>query len=111
MQAGDLRRRVTLQRASTSASSTGERQTTWSDVARVWAAVEPSSGAEPWGGQQQAQANVTHVVTTRVGGHMTFETVTPKDRFLYNGRVLEIVAVRDLIENGQTLVFDCMEKK
>lgn len=110
MQAGKLDRRVTLEQPSSTAGPSGARQTTWTSIATVWASVSPSSGSEPWGGQAQPQPSVTHEVTVRVGGAISRSTVTPKHRFLYKGRVLEIVSVRDLDEQGVQLVVSCMEK-
>ncbi len=61
MRAGDLRHRVTIQQLTTTRDAEGVTTETWTNVATVWAAVEPLQGREYF----QAQA-VNAEVTTRV---------------------------------------------
>lgn len=55
--AGRLNQRVIVQSPGGSRDAYGERSTTWSDVATVWAALEPMSQREiTAGGQEQTGA-------------------------------------------------------
>lgn len=64
MRAGRLRQRVTIQEPTETQDSYGEPVATWSDLATVWAAIDPLSGRETFGGEQY-QARLTHRVTMR----------------------------------------------
>lgn len=110
MRAGELKRRITLQTVTHAAGPTGERTPTWSDVVTVWGRVQPVAAGEPWAGQQQAQPNVTHKVTVRVGGHVTRASVHPKYRWKYGTRILEMTGVLETEEDGRQLVIGCTEK-
>lgn len=44
--AGELRRRVTLQKLTTALDETGEVIRTWDDVKTVWAKISPTTGNE-----------------------------------------------------------------
>ena len=46
LSAGTLRKRITLQQQSPSVDSYGQQVNAWTDVATVWASVEPSVGRE-----------------------------------------------------------------
>ncbi|HCZ15773.1 MAG TPA: head-tail adaptor, partial [Candidatus Accumulibacter sp.] len=46
LSAGTLRKRITLQQQSLSVDSYGQQVITWTDVATVWASLEPSVGRE-----------------------------------------------------------------
>ncbi len=46
IRAGQMSRRITLQQQTTSVDSYGQQASTWTDVATVWAAIEPSVGRE-----------------------------------------------------------------
>jgi SPP1 family predicted phage head-tail adaptor len=64
--AGRLNQRVTLQSPGGSRDAYGERTTTWTDVAAVWAALEPMSQREiTAGGQEQAGATWRVIVRER----------------------------------------------
>lgn len=64
MDAGRLKKRVTIQRPRNDTDAAGDTASEWIDVACVWAAVEPLSGRE-WFAAQQHQSSVTHRVTIR----------------------------------------------
>ena len=64
MKAGELRHRVTLQSPTETLNSINEVVPTWTDVATVWAAVEPNTGT--WVFQaKQANSNVKGRVRMR----------------------------------------------
>lgn len=68
MRAGALRHRITIQRRVETQGTTGEVAWTWSDVADVYAAIEPISGREFFAaGQMQAPVDVRVRVRYRTG--------------------------------------------
>ena len=68
-------------------NSFGEVDDEWVTIANRWAEVEPLSGRELWQAQQ-AQADVSHKVKIKY-----LKTLTPKMRFLWGSRVLNIESV------------------
>ena len=88
---GELRERVTVQIASESTNAFGETVLTWSDSTSVWASVQGLSSREYFVLGQQL-SSVTHRVRLR---HLS--ELTPKMRFAWRNRTLEIVS---LLEHG-----------
>ena len=76
---------------------------TWTDVATVWAAIEPLKGAERLHAQQ-LQSPVTHRVTMRYRAG-----VRPSMRLVFDARTLNIRAVIDPQERNRTLELLCEE--
>lgn len=64
MRAGELRHRITLQRATEARDSFGQAVKTWSDVATVWASVEPLRGRE-FLDARQLQREISAHITIR----------------------------------------------
>jgi SPP1 family predicted phage head-tail adaptor len=64
MRAGQLRHRITLQRAVDAQDDYGEPSSIWEDVVSIAAAIEPISGREFFSAQQ-VQADVTTRITIR----------------------------------------------
>lgn len=84
---GDLRDRVTIQEASESRNALGESVQAWSTFTERWAQVEGISAREfLLSGQQQSE--VSHRVRLR-----WVDGLTSQMRFLWRGRVLEIVSL------------------
>jgi SPP1 family predicted phage head-tail adaptor len=103
MRAGDLNRRVTLQTATETQDGAGQPIPAWSDVATVWAAVEPLEGRELFAAQQiNAEAIVMVRIRYRPG-------VRPKMRVLYGSRLLGIISVIDPGERHEELRLLCSE--
>lgn len=90
MQAGNLRKRITLQVRSTTRDAANEPLHTWSDLMTLWADVQPMAGRK----LEIAQAinsEATHQITTRyVAG------VTTDHRAVYQGRYFNIHSVIDV---------------
>ena len=85
--AGRLTNRITLQRKVASGQDDyGAPQTTWADVATVWAAVEPLTGREFWAAQQvQSEASILIIIRYR-------SDVTPDMRAVMDSRTFSIMA-------------------
>jgi SPP1 family predicted phage head-tail adaptor len=103
LRAGSLRHRVTLQQPAETPDGGGGFTLAWTDVATVWAAIEPLKGAERLHAQQ-LQSPVTHRVTMRYRSG-----VTPTMRLLFEARTLNIRAVIDPQERNRTLELLCEE--
>lgn len=100
---GSLRHHITLQERSDAPDSGGGTATAWVDVAQLWASVEILSGTE----QVQAmsvRATRRYRVRTRYRAD-----INAANRFLHDGRVLNIRSVRDVGERRQWLEFSCEE--
>ena len=96
---GGFRHRVKIQEESKTADSGGGYVLAWSDVATIWADVQPASGREVFHAQQ-LQKNVTHRITTR------YRTdVSTANRLLWGSRSFNIRAVLTVSErNRYTLI-------
>lgn len=105
MQSGKLRHRITIQQPTNTAGSMGQVTTTWSDLATVWASVEPLSGSERWRAQQ-VQPGVSHKVTLRY-----LAGVTPAMRVQHGTRYLNIDSVLNTEERNVELVLNCVEQQ
>ncbi len=103
VKAGRLRHRVTLQNAADTADGGGGFTTTWSDVATVWAAIEPLKSRERLFAQQ-LETPVTHRVTIRYRAG-----VTAKMRLKFGARVFNIRGVINAGERDRTLELLCEE--
>ena len=103
MQAGQLRKRLTIQKRSTVQDSYGQPSTSWSDVVTVWGAVEPLSGRELMAAEA-VQSEITHQVIIRyIAG------ITSKMRVLYGTRIFDIQNVLDENERHRMLTLLCLE--
>lgn len=105
MRAGTLRHRVTIQTLARTADDGGGYTEAWSNVATVWARVEPLSGGERWEAQQ-ITANLSHRVAMRYRND-----VTANNRLLFGARRLRIDAVIDVGERREQLEILCEEER
>jgi len=103
MRAGWLRHRVTIQKKTTSQDSYGAEQETWTNVATVWAGIEPLRGRE-YIDAQNATAEVTHRVRIRYQSG-----ITPRMRVSFGSRTFEIVSVINVLERNRELELMCRE--
>jgi SPP1 family predicted phage head-tail adaptor len=72
MNAGSLRYRLTIQAIDKTPTTAGETADVWSDIATVWASIDPLDGRELWIAKQQ-QATETHKITMRYRDDITAE--------------------------------------
>lgn len=106
MNIGRLTHRVTLQRPGGTSDALGERQTTWTDVATVWASVMPTSTTER-NIAAQAHSFVTHRITIRYGSE--WSTIDASWRIKFGTRYMPIEGVRNLEEQGRWIELVCTE--
>lgn len=103
MQAGLLRKRLTLQQRTTTPDSYGQPSTTWTDFATVWGEIVPTSGSEALSADALQYAE-THQVTIRYRAG-----VTPKMRIKYGVRFFDIQSVLDENERHRVMNLSCIE--
>jgi len=87
IRSGDLTERVTVQDATPAINALGEAVPSWADTATVWASVEGVSSREALIAGQQDTA-ITHRIRLRY-----LPNLKHTSRFLWRGRVLEIVSL------------------
>lgn len=104
VRAGDLRHRVTIQQLTTTYNEYNEPVQTWSDVAAVYAAVEPLSGREFFAAEQtQARVNTRIIIRYRAG-------IMPTMRVAWGARIYNIRAVIDTEGRHEELQLMCEEE-
>jgi SPP1 family predicted phage head-tail adaptor len=94
--AGELDRRITIQRATVTRNEFNEPIESWGDLTTVWAKRRDASAAESYRAQEVG-AEITTRFTIRWS--MTAATVNPSDRVSFEGRLYNITAVRDVGRN------------
>lgn len=96
IEAGRLRHRVTIQRQTqTQNPLTGELTVTWTNVATVWAAVEPISARE-FVVSQEPNARVTARATIRYR-----DGIDASMRLVHRGRNYNIHGVLEDLDSGR----------
>lgn len=108
MQAGNLRKRATLQQKSSTQDDFGQYVVTWSTVASLWCEVEALSGNE----RLQAKAfesEVRYRVTVRFRSEFATPPTVDAWRVLVDGRTLNIVAAMLPDMKKRYVVLDCTE--
>lgn len=90
MRAGDLDRRITVERAVKTTDAAGGVTLNWMAIGEVWAQVLPISDGERWRAEEVA-AHVTTRFRIRWG-----LDVTAEDRIVYGGRNYEIFGVKEI---------------
>jgi SPP1 family predicted phage head-tail adaptor len=100
---GKLRERVTLQSEQSVSDGGGGQVVAWTDVATVWAAIEPLTGRERRAAGR-LESVLTHKVTIR---HLA--GVTAKMRVAAGARVFNVRAVVNPAERDRWLELLCEE--
>lgn len=95
--AGSLRHRITFQQRSTVIDAYGGQSETWTDVATVWGAIEPASGAEKVAAQA-LQVEISHTVMVRHQPWMTGPKQLAAYRVVWGSRVFDLHAAIDIDE-------------
>lgn len=103
LQAGEFDQRVTIQQKSVARAANGEEIITWSDVAQVWAKVEPIRGNELFAAAQMQDVS-DHRVTIRYRTGIVREM-----RVVWRGDPLDIVSVVDVKAARVNLELMCIQ--
>ena len=100
--AGTLRKRITLQQQSISVDTYGQQITTWTDVATVWASIEPSVGRELMAAQAVSLDQPTTIMIRWQPAFASPKAVAAM-RAVYNDRLFNIHSVENEEERNRTL--------
>lgn len=103
MRPGKLRHRITLQQVTRTPDGIGGYTETWTDVATVWAAVEPLRGRELFDAEQ-VQSEITHRVRIRYRSG-----VDSSMRVRFGARLFRIQSVIDVDERHREIQLMCQE--
>lgn len=108
LSAGTLRKRITLQQQSPSVDSYGQQSLTWTDVATVWASVEPSVGRELMAAQAVSLEQPT-TITIRWQPVFASPKAVAAMRVVYNGRIFNLHSVENEAERNVLLTLVASE--
>ena len=108
LSAGTLRKRITLQQQSLSVDSYGQQVITWTDVATVWASLEPSVGRELVAAQAVRLDQPT-TITIRWQPSFASPRTVAAMRAVYNGRTFNIHSVENEDERNVLLTLSASE--
>jgi len=100
---GQLRHRVTIQRPTITGDGMGGGARTWTDVATVWASIEPLRSGAFWQAQQ-TQAKTTHTIVIRYRPGITTDY-----RIAFGSRHFQIDAIQNPSESNRYLLLYCTE--
>lgn len=102
-----LNKRITVQSPAGNRDAYGERTTTWTDVATVWAAVMPLSARELQAGGA-IHGELTHKVQVRYSAALA--AADASWRIMFGARILVLTGpVRNINEGNRVLEFLCAE--
>jgi SPP1 family predicted phage head-tail adaptor len=106
MRAGNLRRRITIQRTSSAKDSFGQFvDTDWQDVVRCWAQISVVTAREISALGSGFTSQVSHRVTLR----FPTQAVTAGMRVKYKARLFQVQAASDPTEDQRQLDLLCLE--
>lgn len=101
---GKMRHRLTLQQEMRMGDGGGGSQSAWQDVAEIWGALEGMSGGEA-------------IMADRISGNTKYQItirwrsdVSPAMRFLFGGRIFQILTVLDADGRRRFLRCACEER-
>ncbi len=98
-----MRHRVTLRKKEITEDALKQQSEVWTDIATVWARIEPLSGREYFAARQE-NADVSVKVVIRYLPGITAET-----RVVFDGRVFDVLSVINPGERNISLVLMCKE--
>ena len=103
MEIGELRHRITLQKPETEVNDGGVEETSWKDVATVWAKVEHLRGREYYAAAA-VQAESTVIFTIR---HLA--GIDPRHRIRFRDQSYNIITVDNLQYQNRYQVIQAQE--
>lgn len=101
MRSGLLRKRITLQRSTSTQDGFGQDVITWGDVGSRWASVEPLAGREFEDGQQNISRVETRFVTRYTTG------ITSKNRIVFDNVNYEIESIINVDQRNREMEILC----
>jgi len=107
MTAGRLKKRVTLETYAETPDSFGDATVgNYTELARIWASVQPLRGRE-LAQFQQVHADISHRIVIRYSDKVS--VITPKDRAVLGSRNFDIISVLNKREANRELELMCKE--
>lgn len=106
LMAARLRRRITIQQRDTAQDPSGEPVFTWSDLATVWASIEPSEGREAFSANQRFAEQMTRF---RCRYNSVIAGTTHPMRISWNNRLFNIESITNRWERNAEIRFLCTE--
>jgi len=103
MRAGELRHKITLQQPTRARNSFNEFETTHTDVADVWAAIEWGSGRR-YLEASQLNSEIQGVIRIRYRSD-----IQPEWRIKYRSRYIQILSIINFYERDRELWLNCKE--
>lgn len=100
-QAGDLDRRITIQRATSSSNEFNEPIQVWSDVATVWAKRRDASDSQKIEFLAAGQVGAFRLSRFTIRNTRVTRSVTPSDRLVHEGKTWEIKGVKETTEDNR----------
>ena len=93
MRAGNLDRRIVIQRFTETRDEFNEPVRSWATLATVWASYEPLTDGEAFrAGETMAEASARFVVRYST----TLAGLNPKDRLTFDGGTWEIIRTKEI---------------
>ncbi|RFP32421.1 phage head closure protein [Duganella sp. BJB476] len=108
MRAGNLRHRLTIQSRDTGVDVLNGQVMTWSNVATIWADIQPLSGREILAAAA-VNTEISHVIQIRYQVQFANPKAMAAMRCLYGTRVFNISSARDIDEQHRTIELTCLE--
>lgn len=108
MRAGEMNQRITLQQRASTQDSFGAQDNTWTDVATLWAGINPMTGKELFAAQA-VNTEITHVVKTRYQALFADPKAVAAMRLNYSGRIFNIHASMNVGEGNREVQLLCSE--
>lgn len=112
MDIGKLDKRVTFQRRSSTLDDYGQQLDAFTDVATVWANVEPLGGREKMMAMAM-DSQLTHRVSVRYNTALLPPIEVAALRIQYptptGVRLFNITSAKDSYENRKHIIFECVE--
>lgn len=105
MRAGRLRHRITIQQPTTSTNAQGGKVKTWTDVATVWAGIEPVSASE-----SEENFQLEHEVSVRIIIRYRSD-ITSDMRIKFENRYYKILGIINPDERNRELQIIAIETK
>ena len=108
IRAGQLRHRITVQERSQLQDEFGGQVTTWTNVAVLYAAVEPARAAEKMAAQA-LQVEISHTITVRYQPWMTGPKQIAGLRAVWGNRIFDFHGAIDVEERHRLVQIPATE--
>ncbi len=101
--AGRMRHRVVVERATKTPDGAGGYALSWAAVATIWADVRPVSGNERYL-SMRVEDDVSHTILTRYRND-----ILPSDRLSFDSRLMQVKSVINVEERSRYLEIKAVE--